>query len=548
MEISTTMNTYSMPTGRTQCGSALLVVVVLLLLATLMTLFAVNIGALEQRTSGNDIRGKLVQQVADSALTQGAEMILADTTLLNLSTNWGQCTAGDTSFPCGSVPAARRASVYRYVGGTTDVFGDGSVDAMDQRMLPLSHRITTVNNSSLTATDGYAVNYGVGVVLCRLTPAAIGNPATCTTDTSETISVNAITLVAVAAMPGEGARATAMKTFATHSTFALSPNAPPLVASGPIELRGNLQVVTSPNGGGPGVPVSVWSRRPLDAGGTPDTCYADEFFHSGTVSLYPGSADPDDQTLRCDDCDCGANPLTGGHGSTCIGGMDILAAPAGCGTNLPVQPDEFPCDIFAFVFGVQAWRDDVPAPPATPDGFCETRITVGDLENPSQQIGADEAYLAEQADWIVTDLTGFGARFASDPRVIACSAVAGKSGLVWVRTGECGDGMTIGTPAAPVLLVHDGTPSFQGLKLFGVLFVRSTGPGPLDPATGGSAELRMDSGSTIYGSAIVQGEMVKVNGSAAVIHDSKVLGNLVGNLSKPSLIPLPGGWTDAVRY
>lgn len=528
-----------------ESGSALLVVVVLLLLATLVSVLAVNVGALEQRTSGNDIRGKLVQQVADAALTQGAETLLADMSLLDMDADWERCDAADISFPCGSVPVARRGSAYRYIGGATDVFADGTVDAMDERMLPLSHRISAVNNSSNTANDGYVVRYGVGVVMCRLTPVPLGSPATCSTDPSEAIRVNALTLVAVAAIPGEDARATAAKTFATHSTFALSPDAPPLVASGAIELRGNLQVVTSPNGGGPGIPISVWSRRPLDSGGTPDTCYADEFFHSSTPSLYPTGENAENQTLVCDDCDCGASPITGGHGNTCIGGMDILAAPADCSANFPVKPEEFPCDLFAFVFGVQAWKED---PSATSDSFCETKVKVADPEDSTKQIGADEAFLAEQADWIVTDLSGFGARFAADSRVISCNDVAGKGGLIWVRTGECGDNVTIGSPGEPALLVHDGSPSFQGLKLFGVLFVRDASEGPMDPSKGGAASLKMNSSSTIYGSTIVQGEMDKMNGTAAVIHDSKVLGNLVNNLSKPSLIPLPGAWTDAMRY
>ena len=43
-----------------QSGSVLLVVVVLLLLAGLLTLLALNTGVFEQRTSGNDLRTKLV--------------------------------------------------------------------------------------------------------------------------------------------------------------------------------------------------------------------------------------------------------------------------------------------------------------------------------------------------------------------------------------------------------------------------------------------------------------------------------------------------------
>lgn len=534
-----------------QAGTVLLVAVVLLLLASLMVFFAVRVTTFEQRTSGNDLRAKLVQQVADSALTQAAENVLANSAMLGLGTgNWSRCEVADTTFPCGVVgtPGAtditgRRATMFRFNAGTVDVFGDGTVDAMDQRMLPLDRRMTSVNNTSATATDGFAVNYGVGALLCRLAPAPVGTPATCSINAGDTIAVNALTMVAVAAIPGEGARATATKTFATNTTFPFGPNQPPIMASGSATLRGGLQVVTSPNGAGPGVPVSIWTRTRLDAGGTPDTCYQDEFFRSGTPVLYPSGAPREEQILRCDDCDCGLGQLTTGHGNSCSGGMDIVAAGSDCGPNRPLQPNEFPCDMFKHVFGVAAWRD------TNADNFCETRIMVDDPANPTgPQIGADEKFLAEKADWIISATTsGFGARFAGDPRVIACNDLPGKAGLVWVRTGECGDGKTIGSPAAPVLLVHDGTPSMQNLKLFGLFFGRSVNS-PLSSTTGGDAEFRINAGSAVYGAIIVQGIVDKANGHAIVVYDPKVLGNLSNSLSDPDVVGLPGSWSDLVRY
>jgi hypothetical protein len=538
---------------RRQRGSALAVAIVLLVLVSVMALFAIRVGTFEQRTSGNDLRAKMVQQVADSALTQGAERVLSNRDMLGLNTgNWQLCAADDTTFPCGSVPVARRPTMYRFVGGTTDVLSPSGVDAFDQRMVPLDRRVARVNDSSATATDGFPVQYGVGAVMCRLVPATLGTPASCSTNAADVINVHAVTLVAVAEIPGEGARATATKTFATNSTFPLGANTPPILASGSAVLRGGMQVVTSPNAAGPGVPVSIWSRNGIDGNGTPDTCYADEFFRSGNPTMYPPSAPTEDQIMRCDDCDCGLGQLTRGQGNSCTGGMDVVTIGAECTPNRPLRPEEFPCDLFLQVFGVRAWRDAT----SPPDYFCETRVTVTDPTDSSQQIGADEAYLAEKADWIVTNTTGFGARFAGDSRVIPCSqdAFNGKSGLIWVRTGSCGDGMTIGSPAGPVLLVHDalpgnpGGPSFQNLVLFGLLFGRSIGPGPLDPATGGNVAFKINAGSAIYGAAVVQGSVTRANGTAVIVYDSKVLGNLVNDLSDPDLLGIPGSWTDAKRY
>ena len=58
---------------RAELGNALLVVVVLLLLASLFVLFALNVGRFEQKTSGNDLRAKIVQEVADAGIAQGVE-------------------------------------------------------------------------------------------------------------------------------------------------------------------------------------------------------------------------------------------------------------------------------------------------------------------------------------------------------------------------------------------------------------------------------------------------------------------------------------------
>lgn len=176
-----------------QAGSVLLVVIVLLLLASLISLFAVKVGIFNQRTSGNEVRAKLVQGVASAALAQGAELIAANVDLFSDDslTSWELCTADDESFPCGAMPAARRATVYRYDAGGSGVslFGDADVD---NRLLPLQsdQLIDAVGN-------GQDVTYGVGALLCRVDPDSSGAAATCSTDQSEGVFVYAASLVAV---------------------------------------------------------------------------------------------------------------------------------------------------------------------------------------------------------------------------------------------------------------------------------------------------------------------------------------------------------------
>lgn len=553
--------------ARRQRGTVLLIAIVLLLLASVISLFAVNVGSFEQAASGNDVRAKLVQQVADSALAQGAEHVLANTSMLQtgFGTVWTRCAADDTSFPCGAIPAARRNSMFRYnAPAAADIFG-GGLDDLERRMLVLENRVQQVNNSrnadGTVNADGFAVAYGVGVVLCRLVPQPAGtaNPQ-CSTDTAEDSRVFAVTLVSVADMGGEGSRATAVKSFATQSTFGLSGDQPPILASGSIDLTGTLQIVTNPNSGGVGVPISVWTRKDIDKSGTPNSCYADEFFRLGAKNnsspfLYPVGASRDDQTLVCDDCSCPGDASLSftDSGGSCGEGIDMLDVDNdACGENRDVRPQDFPCDIFEHIFGVKAWED------TNADFFCEKRIDVEDPEDNTLKIGTDEDYLSEKANHIIVANTPFDARFAGDSRVIACDAIENVSGLVWDRTGDCGDNKTIGTPANPVLLVSDGAVAFQNLKLFGLLFVRSSGTiglAPcagaercLSPTTGGDASLRLNAGSVIYGSVVVQGVVDKANGTAAVIHDPKVLASLINNLSNPDLYGLPGSWSDSVRY
>lgn len=537
-----------------QSGTVLFVVIVLLLLATVLSLFALNVGSFEQRTSGNDLRTKLLAQLADSAIAQGIEAINADPDLTDVgSGDWEVCDGADTTFPCGSMPAARRATMYRYVGGAFDVFGDGAVDAMDLRMLPLDRRIGTINNTTAGGVDGFAVQYGVGAVLCRLVPASVGTPAACTTNASVVTPVNAVSLVAVSSIPVEGARTTTLKTIVTYNLPGIGTDAPPILASGSVDLTGSLQIVTNANSAGPGVPVSIWTRRDADKTGTPNSCYADEFFRLGAKNnspptFYPAGADAEDQTLTCDDCSCpgDASLSFSDSGGACGEGMDILDVDNNtCGVNRDVVPSEFPCDLFQHVFGIASWKD------TDGDFFCETKLLVDDPENVGVQIGVDENYLARHAAFIVPNGTaGFDARFVGDSRVVTCAQVGSTavSGLVWDRTGDCADGRTIGTPANPTILVADGTGAYQNVKLFGVLFVRTTAAGPLDPDTGGTASLTLNAGSVIYGSAIVQGVVEKANGTAAIISDAKVLSNLSGGDKPPEVAGLPGSWSDSDRY
>src|SRR5947209_7645568 len=125
-----------------QAGTTLILALVLVLLASLLALFAMNVGIFEQRTSANDVRARLVQQAAEAGLSQGMEYFKANFgTVMDPtdSTRWQICDATDTTFPCGTVPqcangqmtsgacnndsagvsTARRSNMYKFIGGGT---------------------------------------------------------------------------------------------------------------------------------------------------------------------------------------------------------------------------------------------------------------------------------------------------------------------------------------------------------------------------------------------------------------------------------------------
>lgn len=593
-------------TAHGQRGTTLIVALVLVLLASLLALFAVNVGLFEQRASAADVRARLVQQAAEAALSQGMEYIKLNTTTALDPTNttlWAQCTDTDTSFPCGSVPrcatgsgtttcapdslgvsTARRSNMYYFIGGAGyDVNGSGSSsDTMDKRSLPLDRLInlTGAMSSSSTGTvgNGYAVNYGVGALLCMVkktvpTVAVPTPPTECTSDPTKASNVKIVTLVGTASIPAEGASTTLSTMMGVSTSINAPANAPPIMASGMIDATGNLQIVTNPNSAGPGVPISVWTRLDASKTGTPNTCYLDGFIRDqkgNATPIYEGSKT---KIITCDTCACTTQLSYTDSGNKQQQGIDVLdvdttpqctnTVTTSCKPNLNVQQGEFPCDLFNFVFPQKAWQD------TDSDGFCESRMQ-GSYKGVT--MGADEAYLYQKATFIIpTAANATAAYLAGDPRVTTCAAVLNDStsttrlkgssyGIVWDQQG-CGIGSNnqVGTVDNPVLLVEDGTTKIQG-RLFGMLYVRPAfygDPGSpstqkLDPATGASstagASLSTDAGAAIYGAVIVHGTVSKINGTSAVVYNGQVLSNLAGEAQLNLASSVPGSWSDRFAY
>ncbi len=582
-----------MQSAKRQSGTVLIVVIMLLLLASVMTFFTLNVGIFEQHSSGNDLKAKMVGEVAEAGLSQGMEYLHSNPTFLSNTGKWTQCTATDTTFPCGSIPqlttagAQRRSTMYRWSGGGYDFDGSGSITGWELKMLPITLPITTTGG-------GFAVQYGVGAVLCRVAFKTASTDATTCTDNDSASNSSVVTLVSVAKIPSEGASTTVVQSVGSYNLINNLPALPPIVASGSVNIYGTLQVVTNPNAGGTGVPVSIWSPSNSSGHGTANTCYSNDFYTNGTVDWSHAANLP--TFPLCDSCNC--NPslssVTGNsianHNIDIVDGVDATLNTTGGNAALHVDGDqtktEFPCDLFQKVFNVQAWEDDFLANGTTAgqDGFCETHlITTYTNPNNTTQIvamGVDEAYLYANADYITTSsntyrcVSGCVGTLTADSLRTSAQTVAAASGLVWCQDGSF---CAAGTADAPVLVVVDGGTTPSG-NVYGLIFLRSTddrttyptspviaasSPFPaytawpvphedaasrLSAATGGNATFNMHANGTVYGSIVLQGSSGHINGTSAVVYNQDLLTNLQNSGSFVKFGGVPGGWNDTTSY
>lgn len=571
---------------RQMAGNTLLIVVILLLLATLFVVFALNVGRFEQRTSGNDLRAKIVQEVAESGISLGVEYLNARRPIFATNDNWRLCGASETAFPCGAVPEARRGTMYTYKATTGSTLAD--------RLLPLGDAIPLS-----AAAGGFAASRQVGAVLCRIEALPASGPtppATCTTDIANASTSWVVTVVSKGTLTGEGSSATVTQTLGAYNIFSMTPAIPPLVASGAVAVGGGLQIVTAPDAAGPGVATSIWTRLDVDANGTPNTCYFDEFLRQGgTNSGPPGYYDG---IAVCDTCVCPTGQsLSFGKGADLCEGADIVDIEgtgsdytqagydlydknvSGCpvAANLSIRREEFPADLFEFLFGQKAWRDEIPgSPPCARNDlechFAETRIiepcTYPDPATGAEltvSLPADTCYLLNIKNKIHI---GDGINDAAECTALEINQTIGGdplSGVVWVHKQPLGatgingyDCETVirgadqlGKPSAPVALIYDGVlTQVNGLKLYGLLFLREPNASTtLDKATGGSAELGVNGNMVIYGAAVVQGKITSGGGgTAAVVYNKDVLFNLINSPENINPASIPGSWTDRLRY
>ena len=517
--------------SRLQQGSTLLVAVVILLLASLMALMAMNVGVFEQRTSGNDLRAKVVHQVAEAGLAQGFEYLMrANPQMLDDPANWEKC-GSETTFPCGAVDPAISGDMWRLkagVGGYTDAKPNPLDGELTKFMLP--------NSAVVPAAGSLDVAYGVAPVLCRVpvqTPPVTNIACSTASNIGSLSDRRVVTFVSVAQVRGDAGRTTLTQTVARSSLLAQPGGVPAVVATGSVTPNGGGDIVAMPDAAGEGLDLAIWTR--LDAqtnAGAFGACDRQTWLNSCGIQL----SNTDWMTDGAVTNQCSCNKTAGPEG------WDILDVD-GSGLNKDVKPKEFPCDLFEFAFGVKAWTNSTPS---DLDNFCETRVpkTEYSINGKKASLYPDEAFLYTNASIIIG---GDAALVRADQKL----PVGGKldknsQGLIWCLTDclkDYNSQATIGSPEKPVAMVVDGQVTHHA-TIFGLVFVRDNTAGPLVASTGGSAGFKFNAQSAVFGSVLIQGVVPKGSGGGLIYGDANILTTLASQQGMARFDTLRGGWSD----
>jgi Tfp pilus assembly protein PilX len=416
-------------------AAALIISIILLIGVTLIIIFEARVGVFDQQISGNEFRHKEAFANAEAGLEQAASFLSANTKLHEgeIDDGWVLCTGLTAEFPCSIADAQM---VFATV--TSGAISSSSVDAL----------------AAMPDVDAFLVKTSAGTV-------AIGQGVS---------------------DDGTGA-AVAQVTFSQARLLLTSDELPPLmVPTG--DLSGNFNIVPNPNGGGPGVPVSVWAKDTLDtAGSNWKTCDHGEFKDATDICMDTkgdGVSGDDWQGCSCD---------VERSNSTDVNEDIVLYSDA-----------DFPNSPFAYVFGGE---DDI--------SDAEVVILKAEIKARAQATGL-----------VLADCTNLVSEFAN----------LNTSALVWVE-GECriGSNITVASRDKPMILVVEGDIRVNaGAETWGILV--------------GLANFVLNGGPVIHGSAISDVPSDLTNGTYAQVYDVSVLAMLRDEAINTEMTKMQYSWRD----
>lgn len=577
------------PSGqRVQRGVAtLLVTLVILAILTIIVLSASSVALFEQKTATNENRQKLADSAAEYSLNLGVEYFKANVVKIaseqalgwlpaGTAPHWVRCsdvTSMLATHPCMSEPVtARRNEMYFWtVDGTLNASTSVPYNSLVQ---DASGKLGSVGK--VFSTTGTVVS----ALLCRLDTAYIVagalQPTQCraipSTDSSNRI---AVTVISKATMNGENAASEMKATLGNFDTFSVGA-AVPLVASGSINGVGNAEIVTAANGGGTGIPVSIWSSTDADidcsAGGScasVSTCQVGEYLKATPESQLLTTCATVSSACGCPAISSGAtkeivyakNPnLLSGHAagaSNCCENIDILDRDS----NKGASPDItfFPgrgMDNFYDAAQTAAYN----ASAISDDSLFEWVFNVSGESNTTKTSQADTTHIGQQGATLttcapiancavnyLTSTTELNAQQVTCAQLNALAASA--TGLYYVvefagdtnpdDDSECGLPSQLGTPDAPAIVVVNNKVKMNSTLLYGLLFVRSSSD---------SAELSGVGHAQVFGSVVVEGSVKTMAGGFTIVYSNVKISKPGNDLPETTRFGLvPGSWLDNSR-
>lgn len=277
---------FQSPPARQRGAVTLFVALIALVLITIMTVYTASVGVMDQRMSGNELRHQQAEAAAEAGLNQAVAYFKAQPTFAIATSNLG-------------------ATAWTTAGNYTDV-----IPAAD---LPL----TLANGATVQWARAIHCTEALVTTTCPTPKDTAGNAVT------TPYNYNVFRAQGVSD-DGTGTAAVQQQiAFASNIAPGGSTPEAPLTAAGIVPMGGNYNVVGNPNGGGPGVAVSVWSSAAVTGSGSSSTCN------------QPGY---DAQTHQC----TSDKISTGGTMGLDVVQNDPLVSAGG----------HFPDDVFQYFFGI----------------------------------------------------------------------------------------------------------------------------------------------------------------------------------------------------
>jgi len=476
---------------RQRGGLTIFSAVVLLSLLVLMLVYSTRVQQSEQRVSANEYRQKIAFHAAESAAEQAVEYILANSARV-LSADpdavpdgaggtragwfdatggvWAACPGDATAdHPCGgSVPAGNLTSSYFFDNPATTTAGKFDTIPINIGMLPAEStaRVTAV----LCQLD-----FDNPVGGCMIAPSA-GDDVSQSSFLITVLAYGYADCIDPTDVATCQVSATVAQPISNYSVSRGSPSVP-LTARTTFPPTGTVEVVPNPNAGGVGVPVSVWANaNPACSSGVASlgsgdwaTCEFHEWYETDEI--------PDDMICPVPSCNCSNSEAI----SYTVGTEDML------GIDM-LEDVNFPCDLFAFFFGV-----------------------------PKSQY-----QVVKSAAKVIADCDGLD---------------ADSHGIYWVSGPQCRlDGTNVvGSPKLPVMLISAAeTTTFTGdNNIFGVVFISDV--------EAPDAEWNASGTNIVYGSVIIDALLDSFTGTFKVIYNEDASMLAAGN---NGIGTLSGGWRD----